>query len=340
MAGRLGALACPRCWAASLDAAKCRAAARWQRPPRGEAELVALPCGATLRVLLTEAAGEEASSSRKRLPTLLMAPDPPNTLETHAALTAALAARGVRTLTFELPGFDFSTPPAGFACTPDALAAVADELLRWLERLDGAPCRVVLALSCVAGLAARPLAARRRDVVAGIISLQTPAPAEAAAWATRADRLGVLRVPLAGQLAMLTLHGKVIDSWYRAALAKGRADPLRAPLEAAAHAARAAGAHNCLATAFQAIGHVHGAPVDEEPALACPALVLWGGADRTHAATDKCSALMGLAGAVRFVELAEAGHFPELEATGAFVDQVVAFLTQIASAGTGAVSKL
>ena len=294
--------------------------------------MVALPCGATLRVLLTEA----SLSSTRPLPTLLMAPDPPNTLETHAALAAALAARGVRTLTFELPGFGFSTPPAGFACTPDALAAVADELLRWLERLDGAPCRVVLALSCVAGLAARPLAARRRDVVAGIISLQTPAPAEAAAGAARADRLGVLRVPLAGQLAMLTLHGKVIDSWYCAALAKGLADPLRAPLEAAAHAARAAGAHNCLATAFQAIGHTHGADADVPPALTCPALVLWGAADRSHAATDKRSSAAGLAGPVRFVELPAAGHFPELEATSAFVDEVAAWLGQLDSA----VSKL
>ena len=331
---------CPRCWAASLDAAKCRAAARWQRPPRGEAQLVALPCGATLRVLLTEAAAGDDAEVHV-LPTLVMAPDPPNTLETHAALVAALAARSVRTLTFELPGFGFSTPPAAYACTPDALAAVTDELLRWLQQRDGgAPSRVVLALSCVAGLAARPLAARRRDVVAGLVSLQTPSAAEAAAWAARADRTGVLGVPLAGQLAMLALHGKVIDSWYRVALAKGRADPQRAPLEAAAHAARAAGAHNCLATAFQAIGHAHGAQVYEEPALTCPALVLWGGADKSHAATDKRSALAGLAGAVRFVELAEAGHFPELEATGAFVDQVVAFLTQIASAGTGAVSKL
>ena len=128
---------------------------------------MALPCGATLRVLLTEAAGEEASSSRKRLPTLLMAPDPPNTLETHAALAAALAARGVRTLTFQLLGFGFSTPPAGYACTPDALAAVADELLRWLQQCDGgAPCRVVLALSCVAGLAARPLALQHQPPLA------------------------------------------------------------------------------------------------------------------------------------------------------------------------------
>ena len=301
---------------------------------------MALPCGATLRVLLTEAAGEEASSSRKRWPTLLMAPDPPNTLETHAALTAALAARGVRTLTFELPGFGFSTPPAGFACTPDALAAVADELLRWLQQRDGgAPCCVVLALSCVAGLASRPLAARRRDAVVGLVRLQTPSPAGAAAWAARADRTGVLRMPLAGQLAMLTLHGKVIDSWYRAALAKGRADPLRAPLEAAAHAARAAGAHNCLATAFQAIGHAHDDAV-EAPALTCPALVLWGGADRSHAATDKRSAAAGLAGAVRLVEFPGAGHFPELKATDAFVDELVAFMGQLDGVGAGAASKL
>ena len=335
------AFTCPRCWAASLDAARCRAAARWQRPPVGEAQLVALPCGATLRVLLTEAAASGAGASALRMPTLLMAPDPPNTLETHAALVATLAARGVRTLTFELPGFGFSTPPARYACTPDALAAVADELLRWLQQRDGgAPCRVVLALSCVAGLAARPLALRRRDVVAGLVSLQTPSPAEAAAWASRADRLGVLGVPLAGQPAMLTLHGKVIDSWYRAALAKGRADPLRAPLEAAAHAARAAGAHNCLATAFQAIGHAHGVEAGAPPELTCPALVLWGGADRSHAATDKRSAAAGLAGAVRFVELPDAGHFPELEATDAFVDEVVAFLAQLASAGAGSMSKL
>jgi hypothetical protein len=89
------AFTCPRCWAASLDAARCRAAARWQRPPRGEAQLVALPCGATLRVLLTEAAASGAGASA-RSPALGL-----------AASTACITATGRKNAMSGIPIFIF-----------------------------------------------------------------------------------------------------------------------------------------------------------------------------------------------------------------------------------------
>ena len=313
---------------ASLDTALCRNA-RQRLPPSTTSpkpELVELPCGARLRLQQSEPAGVSASDAL-----FVMAPDPPNTLEVHADLQRALASRGIRLLTFELPGFGFSRPPPGFAFSEAALAGVVEDLLRWLQAQSRA-ASFVLCLSCVAGLAARRVAAASPCVV-GLVSLQTPSRSQERAWACRCDTLGVLRTPLAGQMAMRAGgHRMVVDSWYRIALAGGRGDPLRAPLEQAAQSARQAGAHNCLASAFQAL--VAGDQRDDCEPLSCPALVIWGTADRSHGATVKTSSLDGMPPGTRLVELPAAGHFPELEATEAFVTEVASFIRALDHATT------
>lgn len=125
---------------------------------------------------------------------------------------------------------------------------------------------------------------------------------------------------------MLALHGAVIDSWYRVALGRGRADPLRTALEAWAHAAKRAGAHNSLASAFQMLSHSH--DLELTPALGSPipALSVWGVADRSHRGTDRSSSLVGWPGHTTHIEFPDVGHFPELEAPAAFADAVARFV--------------
>ena len=280
--------------------------------------------------------------------------------ETHVQLDAELSIKGFTVVSFELPGFGFSTPPPGFNFTLAANEAVVAELLDELSpRL---PRPVTLALSCVAGLAARRLVSRpdaqSRWGIEALVSIQTPSHAAEIAWARREDRQvrphspmlgtsgvlhltelllhlsqGLLHTPVLGQTAMLALHGAVIDSWYRVALGRGRADPLRAPLEAAAHAARKAGAHNCLASAFQMLTHTHETiPAASLPSSPLPALSVWGAADRSHRGTDRSSSLAGWPGGSESVEFPDAGHFPELEAPQEFAEALSAFVRGAATA--------
>lgn len=148
---------------------------------------------------------------------------------------------------------------------------------------------------------------------------------------------GILLTPVLGQTAMLAMHAAVVDSWYRVALGGGRADPLRGPLEAQAHVARRAGAHNSLASAFQMLTHEHagegGIVAASAPTEPLPALSVWGATDRSHRGTDRSTSLLGWPGAAaEAVEFPEAGHFPELEAPSAFADAVAAFVRSSASA--------
>ncbi|HYR97293.1 MAG TPA: hypothetical protein VEM57_11180, partial [Candidatus Binatus sp.] len=78
----------------------------------------------------------------------------------------------------------------------------------------------------------------------------------------------------------------------------------------------------CLASAFQA------AVRQPEPRLRAvrqPALVVWGGADRTHRHTDERS-ILAYAPHADWAEFDAAGHFPDLEQPERFRDELLHFL--------------
>src|SRR5439155_1186770 len=143
----------------------------------------------------------------------------------------------------------------------------------------------LLAFPCFAGLVAVQLAAEHPELVNGLVIVQTPAWSEALGWVRRIDRRGLLQTPWLGQLAMSFGKRRVARGWYRAALPPG-ADP--APFLAPALAAFERGGAYCLASAFQAACRT---PAPRLGPVRQPALVVWGGADRTHRRTDKRSIL-------------------------------------------------
>ena len=131
----------------------------------------------------------------------------------------------------------------------------------------------------------------------------------------RRDPRGILGRPWLGQVLLRLLKRKRAGSWYR--LAVGHRQYV-APFTAQTEQAFAHGACFSLASAFQHF-LVADAPAIEPPRQ--PALVVWGGADRSHAETDKESIRRHLPQA-RIVHFDSAGHFPELEAPQRFVDAV------------------
>ncbi len=243
-------------------------------------------------------------------PTIVLAPDPPNVIEHLAALADALAARH-RVVCVELPGFGFSTAPAGF----DFSVAASTQLLgALLDELGLAP--YAIALPCLAGLIGSALAAARPDLISHVIGVQAPGITGARAWAERVDRRGVVRRRGLGQAVVLATRHRLARSWFRAALAdRGHV----AGFVAVTDAAYARGATYPLASALQAV--MRGAP-GPLPAPSQPTLAVWGGRDRTHRGTQRDELYPG----APVVVLDAAGHFPELEDIAGFTAALDAFL--------------
>jgi pimeloyl-ACP methyl ester carboxylesterase len=274
-----------------------------RRPPRpAGVVLFALP-QATARVRVAGDAG----------PSVVIVPDPPNVIEHYDRLIDLLAP-DLRVVCVEAPGFGFSAPEPGFGFT---LAEQTAGMVDLLVRLERGP--YVLAFPCFAGLLAVKLARERPDLVSGLVLVQTPSWDEELRWVQRVDTRRLLRMPYLGQLVMSFGRRAIARSWYRAALPRG-ADPA-AFLEPAL-AAFEEGACYCLASAFQA------ALRETAPGLGPvrqPALVVWGGADRTHRRTDKRSILAYVPHA-DWVEFEGAGHFPDLEQPERFRDELLHFV--------------
>jgi pimeloyl-ACP methyl ester carboxylesterase len=245
--------------------------------------------------------------------TIAIVPDPPNVIE-HYDRLIALVAEDFRVVCLEAPGFGFSVPGRDFDFGLDtqvqSIAAV-------LFRLGFAP--YALAFPCFAGLVAARVAADHPELVSHVAFVQTPSWPEELAWVRRVDARGLLQTPVLGQL--LTSFGKrrVARAWYRAALPPG-ADA--APFLRPALDAFDRGAVYCLASAFQAAVRT---PDPRLRPVRQPALVVWGGADRTHRRTDERS-ILAYAPHADWARFDAAGHFPDLEQPERFRDELVHFV--------------
>ena len=266
--------------------------------------------GARLRVR-TGGAPAPARGAR----TLLHATDPPNVVEAYAELFVALgqALPGARLVAFEPPGFGRSRAPKGFGYAwreqVDVLEALAARV---------GPC--VLAFPCVSAYAGLALAARRPDLVEGLVLSQAPAWPDEKAWMARVDRNRLVRTPLVGQAVMALRAEGVAQKWYEAA--SGDVDKMR-PLARMSVEALTHDAKFPLADAFQAMDR-------EDPPLAVvdkPALLVWGDKDRTHRGSDP-DGLAALLPRARRATLEGAGHFPELERPRGYAEAVAAWLRE------------
>ena len=242
---------------------------------------------------------------------LVFCADPPVTLELYDELIAALAP-DFRVVVFELPAFGLSLPRLGLPFELEAMAGLVGDFLRQL-----ALGPYVLAFPCVPAYSALWLAGHHPELVSGLVLMQAPDWEQELHWKHGRDPKHILGRPYLGQILLRLLRRKRAGMWYRLAL--GRRDLLEHFTQTTQCAFDHGGSFS-LASAFQR--HLNG----PEPAFGVihqPALVVWGEADRSHQGTDRASIRRYLPQA-RMVSIAEAGHFPELEAPERFAAEVKA----------------
>lgn len=259
----------------------------------------------------------EPRAGRPRASVLVL-PDGPNTIEHCDELLAVAVARGLRAVALEIPGFGFSyaTDPVAlpFAGCVDATAAALAQLE---DELGGAP--LVLTGVCVQAYVALALAAWH-GLGDAVVLAQAPDWEGARHWGTAVlDPAGALREPWAGQAAWrLGREALSVDGWYPAAAPAGHDV---GPWQVTAREVFAHHPTYALATLAQtwfAAGHT--------PALAPvtrPAAVVWGAADRTHVkAGSNPRGMLRHVPHARFIELPDAGHFPDVEQPTRFLDVI------------------
>ncbi|MDX1690574.1 MAG: alpha/beta hydrolase [Acidimicrobiia bacterium] len=240
---------------------------------------------------------------------LLLSADAPVVVE-HYDRLLDLLERETAVAVFELPGFGFSVPRPGYDYSVDAIEAA---VLGVREAL-GAD-RLVLGLSCAAGLVSLRLAERRPDLVDGLVMIQTvPAP-EQLAWAEGLDPKRLLRRAGVGQAVMVARRTSTAKGWIRySAGSTAQAEALWARAEAPL----ASGARFPLGSALQGL---FADPPDEPDGLEVPAVAVWGESDRSHRHTDPL-ALRRVLPQATIHRLDGVGHTPELEVPEEFVDLV------------------
>ncbi len=241
--------------------------------------------------------------------TLVIVPDPPNLIEHHRESIARLAGR-YRVLSFELPGFGRSALLRGARFGFELQVQVMSEVL---ERLSAR--RVILEMSCLGALVGLRLARRRPDLVDKLVLAQVSSLAQMQAWARGTDVGHLIHTPGVGQLLVSLSKRFIARHWYRSALPEGASEALyQQYLRPTLQALREGGGFE-LASAYQAVRRE--AEVDYA-GIPQATLLLWGQADRTHAATLP-QALQQVLPQARLVEYAGCGHFPTLEDVDRYV---------------------
>lgn len=238
-------------------------------------------------------------------PSLVMACDPPSTIEAYDEIFDLLSQR-FRVYLIEQPGFGFSVPDFGFDFSFEMTN-------HWLESLLAAIARppYVLALPCVIGVSAATIARRHPDAVTHLVLNQTPGWQDLQRWALKRDAKGLLRRPVLGQLALQALKRRRVGLWYDTVMANS--DLAQRLTTCTRHAFKQGGCF-CLATGFQA--YLFRSTPTLEPAPQ-PTLVIWGGADASHQETDHTTSAQ-LAQHRHTLFWSDAGHSPELEKPAAF----------------------
>jgi len=255
-------------------------------------------------------------SGQLQRPSVMLMPDPPNSIEQMASLIEMLST-DFRVIAFEAPGFGYSRASAKFNFSISHNAQIIIEILQALCA-EGA----ILAMTCIGALPAVYAAKLRPDLVAGLVLGQTPSIEEAKHWANRVDVSGLLGTPYIGQAVLKIVRGKISKNWYESAFPKNY-DSMAHCRETIDNYKR--GASFSLASAFQAL------KVEEtntsDLIVKTNAVVLWGMQDRTHRKTNR-HGIMDCLPNGRFVELKNSGHFPDVEAPEIFSNAVRSLVAQ------------
>lgn len=239
---------------------------------------------------------------KPELPSLILLPDGPATVESYDALMEALGDR-FNVAVIELPGFGFSYARAAQAlefedtCTILTLA-IADLKLP----------RAVLVGACIQGLVAARIGELAPELFAGLIVAQTADFEGEMRWASESiDMHGNLAEPFQGQINFRLARERATVDWWSAYVAGPKL-----PLEDFQTQARKVLKCGCSYALASQIQKWQAMDVVPEPKPGLPSAVIWGTSDKSHAGTDKRSILRYLPDA-DYVERDDLGHFPDLE---------------------------
>lgn len=246
-------------------------------------------------------------------PPLVVVPDAPNVLEHHRSILETLAERH-RVVACEMPGFGRSRLRGRLS-----FAHVTAALGELLDHLALGP--VTLEIACVGALAGLHLAAQRPDLIARLVLVQVATLPQMQAWARGTDVSGLLHTPVIGPILCRLAREKIVRHWYGASLPHG-ADDSRERYTNLALESLAEGASFRLATAYHELARAEPPPLDR---IEQPALLLFGGADRTHAHTTADTLQRCLPNATLEL-LPHCGHFPTLEAPGLYASRLASFV--------------
>ena len=248
-----------------------------------------------VRMRVPEAAGTK--------PVAVFLPDGPASIESYDALIAALSD-AYDVVVIEIPGFGYSWPLTPEALSFDGCVAATAAALASLELPP-----VVLVGPCVQGLVALALLKRHPELVRALIVAQTGDWAAEVAWGPALDPRGALRAPFAGQVGFRLTREKGAVDWWAAFAAGPDFDVVKLQAEA-----RTLLRHNC-AYALASLTQMWFGGEAPDLAVTLPVIVIWGLADKSHAATDRKS-ILRYAPHAALIEVERGGHFVDLEAIG------------------------
>lgn len=277
---------------------------------RRQARLLETAAG---RIHVIDSADGDADAAPR--PCIVFTPDGPNVVAHYRQLLSLLAPH-FRIVCFDMPGFGFSLPAAGYGHALDQGACVVLELMDALN----IP-RATLAFSCANGLYAVQAARLAPHRIASLVLSQTPSLPEMQAWARRMIPRP-LRLPVTGQLLTWLIRRPLASRWYRHALPR-QTDA--SPFQRTARHAFDNGACFCLAGVVQ--GLLRESVAGSFPDLPCT--LIWGDLDASHRLTppESLTACLPQATVVRFTDC---GHFPDLEQPERYVRTLISHMERLA----------
>jgi pimeloyl-ACP methyl ester carboxylesterase len=241
-------------------------------------------------------------------PVVVTVPDGPNVIEHHAELITLLAPHA-RVVCFDMPGFGFSHPRAGYG---HELGQGRDAILAVMDALDIR--EATLAFSCGNGFYAIAAARHAPERIRHLLLAQTPGFSAMSGWTERNVPLP-LRVPVVGQVVNRAARHKLAHAWYGIAMNdKAQRDTYRATAaQALDH-----GACFCLAGVVQGMARTR---FDALLGVKTPATLVWGDSDRSHKHT-RAESLLEMLPHAQIRHAPACGHFPDLEQPRAYAEFV------------------
>ena len=251
------------------------------------------------RLLDTRAGRIRVRDTGGKGPVIVAVPDGPNVIEHHDEVIGLLAPHA-RVVCFDMPGFGFSRPAAGYGHT---LAQGADAVLAVMDALDIK--EAALSCSCANGFYAIAAARQAPQRVRHLLLAQTPGYSAMPAWTAR-NVPKAIQTPVVGQVLNRVAREKLAHVWYGMSMPD---KPQRKEFRAKAAHALGHGGCFCLAGVVQGLSK---AQAEELGGVKAPATLLWGDSDRSHK-HSRAESIHELLPQAQVRHFADSGHFPELE---------------------------